>query len=396
MTLSAAHYIIGNPENRRVHGFQDALRKLGFAPARVLSYAELLSTPTGCENRLRKFLGQQNQAPRILRVESPGENELVWQRLVAYGEAEAEGDRDCGRITSKHALVLRPEVGRLQFVRQWYLGFRKLLSQMETVGSEKGVRWHNHPQDIALAFDKLDCQERLEQLGVSVPERIPVPSSLAELGSDMADRRWKRVFVKLRHGSSANGVLAVTRSQGGELRIVTPLEAVSGRTAYRFYHRLRSQVYDTHDRESRAKAEHLFAFLRREGILVEQWLPKTQVQGQNYDLRQVVVLGQPMHCVVRCAKGPLTNLHLGNRRGDVGRVRQTLGEEAWRNGMRQARRAASLMERSLYLGIDLMFCLRSLEPVVLEINAFGDLLPDLLFEGYSTYEQEILESLRSK
>ena len=52
-------------------------------------------------------------------------------------------------------------------------------------------------------------------------------------------------------------------------------------------------------------------------------------------------------------------------------------------------RVAELFPRSLYFGIDLMFTPSFRHHAVLEVNAYGDLLPGVLDGGDNTYEAEI-------
>ena len=77
--------------------------------------------------------------------------------------------------------------------------------------------------------------------------------------------------------------------------------------------------------------------------------------------------------------------------GDAGRV----SPEAWGEMMRTCEQAMGVFPRSLYAGVDLLVQ-RNLEAsAVLEVNAYGDLLPRVLFEGMDTYEAEIRAAVAS-
>ena len=54
------------------------------------------------------------------------------------------------------------------------------------------------------------------------------------------------------------------------------------------------------------------AVMQTEAIL-EEWIPKEQLQGENYDLRVVCRESEIDYIVVRCSKGSITNLHLNNK-----------------------------------------------------------------------------------
>jgi hypothetical protein len=129
--------------------------------------------------------------------------------------------------------------------------------------------------------------------------------------------------------------------------------------------------------------------LAREGVRVEEWVPKAGIDGQVFDLRVVVIAGRARHVVVRMSRSPMTNLHLLNRRGDLSAVLTRLGPDAWRTARRTCERAAAVFPACLHLGVDLLIATGFRRHAVLEGNAFGDLLPGVLSEGVDTYGAEI-------
>jgi len=100
------------------------------------------------------------------------------------------------------------------------------------------------------------------------------------------------------------------------------------------------------------------------------------------------------HIVVRVSKSPITNLHLLNTRGDFEEVRRRLSDAAWHRIEETCEQVAALFPNSLYMGIDLLITATWNKHYVLEVNAFGDLLPNLLHEGEDTYTAEIREILK--
>jgi hypothetical protein len=110
---------------------------------------------------------------------------------------------------------------------------------------------------------------------------------------------------------------------------------------------------------------------------------------------------------VRLGKNtPITNLHLGNPRGDEGALLAAIGAEAWEDAKAACERAAAVFPGSLYAGVDVLVRPRAAElevarpargrapHAILEINAFGDLLPGVRHSGDDTYEAEIKAVLR--
>jgi hypothetical protein len=186
------------------------------------------------------------------------------------------------------------------------------------------------------------------------------------------------VFVKPPHGSSASGVIAF-EAAGRRMVATTSVEVADGR----LYNSLTVRRYTD-------EATVAFIVDRLGPVHVEKWFPKAGHGGRTVDLRVVVVAGRPTHVVVRASRHPMTNLHLGARRGDVAAVRAAVGEEQWRAAMRACTQAAAQFPGCLQVGVDLMFAPGWRRHAVAEVNAFGDLLPGLLDgHGRDTYAEQV-------
>lgn len=92
---------------------------------------------------------------------------------------------------------------------------------------------------------------------------------------------------------------------------------------------------------------------------------------------------------MRQSQSPMTNLHLLNRRGDVDGLRERMGMLDWAALQTTCERAMSLFPKSLYAGIDLLLMPGLRRHAVLEMNAFGDLLPNVLHRGLDPYAAEL-------
>ncbi|QDU48286.1 STM4014 family protein [Gimesia panareensis] len=368
--------IIGNPENRRVGLFQQALKERGQSAARVVPYGSLLQDVDALQRAV--------PPGSVVRIESPGENFAVEQGLLALGAslAEQEGSpflssAEIEALEYDHGLVLHP--------RQWYLGYCRLLSEIEgrLAGMEE-IRLLNPPGDIRELFDKRACHARCRESGCAVPEAFPDVHSFDELQELMRDRGVQRIFLKLAHASSASGVVAVHQSPRG-IEAITSAELVERDGEPKLYNSLKVRRY-TDLKEIRT----LIDLLCREGVHVERWMPKASLShGRTFDLRVVVIAGEARQFVVRESRSPLTNLHLGNRRGDGERLQSLVGEHRWRELMQVCEQAAGVYPRCFQLGVDLLLTPGCRQSLILELNAFGDLLPGILWEGEETYQSEI-------
>ncbi len=367
--------VVGNPGCRRVSLFQEALVRCQLPTAKLVHYADLL------ENKIS--LEQVVGPGTIVRLESPGRDFEVEKRLLAAGAEEPDAAGPT-RINREAASELAFDKGRIWYPRQWYLGFRALLRRI----GEQLARCPPHflmsrPADVEILFDKRCCQNLFAQAGVPVPRSLGPVRCFEELRQRMRQADCPAVFVKLAHGSSASGVVAY-RTNGVRQEAVTTVEMVHQAGELRLYNSRRIRHY-----HKLAEVAELLDTLTREGVQVEEWLPKARLEEDVLDLRVVVIGGTARHVVVRMSQSPMTNLHLLNRRGELADVVARMGPEAWQAARRTCEQAAAVFPHSLHLGVDLLIGIDFRRHAVMEANAFGDLLPDVLSEGMDTYEAEI-------
>ncbi|MET7986949.1 STM4014 family protein [Streptomyces sp. NPDC005281] len=343
--------VVANGDNRRVALFRTAAEAAGCGTPRVVEWRDVLRDG-----------GHDFADDEVVRLDSPGEN--------------AEVD-----------LLLRgiDEPTRVEGSARWYAGL------LDCVGSLRGGRRLDDPAELTVLFDKRMCHARLDAVGVPVPQS---PTSGARRAVEdwngvrdlMAEAALRRVFVKLAHGSSASGVLAVETTASGRIRATTSVE----RTADGDLHNsLRIRRYT-----DEAQIAAIVDTLAPDGLHIERWLPKASLGSRSADLRVVVVAGRATHAVVRTSRSPLTNLHLGGARGDLAAVRALAGDR-WVEALSISERAAACFPGTLCVGVDLLPAVGWRRFAVGEVNAFGDLLPRLTglpgsgAEGLDTYAAQI-------
>ena len=371
--------IVANPENRRVGFLQQALTHFNLPPATVISYADLIAE----KDNLERF-----SAPNtIIRFDSPERNFEIDKAIIAAG-GEVADDGKHQRISAAEAANLEFDKGLILYPRQWYLGWRNLLQRWE---NQLQCQTMNHPQDIAVMFDKPQCCE------VFLRHNIPVSRSLGKIHNydhlreqmqkqecdSLQDSYASRVFVKLSHGSAASGVVAYRANSRFESAITT-VERVRENGQTLLYNSRRICHYTKTE-----EIADIINILTAEGVQVEEWQPKAQLQGCGFDVRVVVINGEAQHLVVRLGKSPMTNLHLGNERGNTEEFLAKVGKENWQVMKQTCEAAAALFPNSLYCGVDLLILPDWQQHVILEINAFGDLLPGILCNGLDTYTSEV-------
>lgn len=373
--------IIAPQTSKRVDLFQDALYRLGLPPARHVPYLDLIEQ--------RSQLGEFLQEGSIVRIESPGRCFEVERSLLELGAEEAEQD-GCAFLPADQCARLEFDKGLILFSRQWYFGFCRAMKIITAqISSYPSCRLMNGADDIALMFDKTLCQKELQRADVKVARSLGEVNSFEQLHEQMRLSDIHRVFIKLAHGSSASGVVAYqTNSARTRHKAITTVEMVRRDGHLFMYNTRRIRNY-----ENEAQIAELVDALCRHRVHVEAWLPKACQNEQSFDLRIVVVAGCAAHAVVRLSRSPFTNLHLLNERGDLEALKQTMGASKWKSAIQLCETAMLCFPRSLYGGVDLLIQPDLISCNILEVNAFGDLLPGIYFDGRDTYEMEILAAL---
>ena len=315
-----------------------------------------------------------------LRLESPGKDAAVEQALLLAGADldDPEGD-SFWRMTARQVERENWERGRIPPMRQWYLGWCKVLRDL---ASEAGpdARWLTPPEDVISMFDKSACQTQLAASGVPVPRSPGVPRDYFHAMELAGGADCRRFFLKSRHGSSASGILAIECGPQGLQAFTTVDLRQHGPVMYnsRKVRRLQgNEVMETADAVCSL------------GAVIQAWVPKAGWRGCTMDLRAVTIKGRARHIVPRLSRSPFTTLQLGAQRGDAAALRAESGEAAWQRVTDAAERAAAAYPGSLMAGVDIAVTPGWNHALVLEMNAFGDLLPGVLHEGRDTYVSQL-------
>jgi hypothetical protein len=432
--------VVGNPENRRVTLFAAAVARAGLPAPEIFPWRDVLVS------------GRVPGPGALVRIDSPGEDAEVERLLRALGDDHASPPHTSPLQVSplqgslSHGSPLRGSLshGEIAGAAAWFAGLSIALDRIAAGGGTL----LNQPADILTMTAKPRCHAVLTAAGIPVPPALQAPapelpdpsappgdtvsapaqppgdatSAPARLPGDAASAPvrppgdavsaparppgelravsgyeslraamevagWSRVFVKAAYGSSASGVLALAvggrrgTEAGRRIMAVTSVELSGGK----IFNNLRVRRYD-----DEASIAAIIDRLAPDGLHVERWYPKAALDGRVLDLRVVVIAGRARHVVVRTSRSPMTNLHLGNARGDASAVRAAVGEQAWAAAMDTCVRAAACFPRTLHAGVDLMFRAGWRDHAVAEVNAFGDLLPRVLSDdGLDTYDAQV-------
>ncbi|MFW3177031.1 hypothetical protein EX530_20890 [Xanthomonas phaseoli] len=353
--------MVGPRGSRRITALQQALQAQGKPAATVFDYLQLADGTAPLQDWLARHPGA------TVKLESPGEapelhHTLVlrgWRRLAPTGPAPA--------------LLAHGELAHQQ---HWFAGFADLLGTLPAT-----PRYLNQPAGLLAMTDKFVCQQRLADAGIAVPRLLGMVDGYADLRARLQAHGCSQVFLKPRYGSSGAGVLAYRWCRDGREIASGSAELVMQGGRARVFNALRQRRYTRS-----AEIAPLVDAIAAQGAYLEQWIPKPRapgLPGHHYDLRVVALDGVARQRVARASRGALTNLHLGNRR---------LPAQAWQTPEADAvvtatvAQAVGVFADCRMIGFDLIQ--RDGRCHVLEANGFGDLLPELRWQGRTTYEDQ--------
>lgn len=364
--------VVGNRDTPRGTRLVDALGASGLA-WRWRPWRDVIDDPDAACDGLR--------GDDVVRVESPGQSPEVERALLLAGAGAPLPPR--AERADAEALRATPvERGRLFAPAQWYAGFTRVLDALARAVTARGARFVNPPDDIAAMFDKRVTHARLSARRVPTTDGLGPVDHWDALVDRMRERGIDRAFVKLSCASSAAGAVALSL-RSGRPQALTTVEVVGPPNGARRYNSRRVRLV------AGDAARALTEWVLDQGAQVERWHPKARCPDGEFDLRVVCIAGAARHHAARVSRSPMTNLHLGNRRLQPEALSAALTGPALDDALGLAARAAEVFARSTYCGVDVLIDPDRADPRVIEVNAFGDLLPGTLSDGVETHAAEL-------
>ena len=353
--------LLATAGSKRVRLMQAARAHLRLPPAQVLEWRDWLRQPALLDAALAH--------PGLLKIEPPGDDPATHLLLLQAG---------CRLL--ERPPVAAPAHGELLAMDAWFAGFTSAMTTLALqLADLPQARVLNAPVEISLMTDKLACQRHLAAHGVPIPALLGPVHGYDHLRSLLHEHQLDRVYLKPRYGSSASGVVAYRRNKAGRQQATTSAALYRTEGITRLMNSKRMARYASeHDIAALVDA------LAAQELYAEAWLNKPRCADSHYDLRVVTLAGQPAHRVARIGDQMMTNLHLDNRRGDAAGLLNAADLAALEATSAQAARA---FPHSHVTGYDLV--VRQGQARVLEANAFGDLLPGLLWQGIDTYTAQL-------
>ena len=296
-------------------------------------------------------------------------------RFMTYGELF-----NCLPLLRQAVIKLEPCVSdETDFLKYALLNqaYKETLQRLSEMSLPDDVCFLNTPDALLRALDKKETKEVLMDKGLKVTPMLPSPRSFDELRELLAGC-GRGCFLKPRYGSGAGGVMAIRYQPNRNKWVVyTTLQQVDG-----VIHNTKRINRLSTEKEMIPLAE---AVMQTEAIL-EEWIPKEQLQGENYDLRVVCRESEIDYIVVRCSKGSITNLHLNNKAHWWNEL--SLSEEVRQQIYFQCQEAVQSLDLQ-YAGVDVLIERGTDIPYIIEVNGQGDHVYQDMFAHNSIYIQQI-------
>ena len=358
MDISTTDFLsIGPSGSRRVKFWGDTLSEKKYAH-QVLNYQQVINNDFPAITK-----------PTVLRITSPGENfDLKKEFLVLGGYPEAKD------FVFKKGLIYPNTC--------WYQGWQLVLEKVKHfVAQNPLIETMNTPETIQLAFHKLKCQQHLIEQNIQTPkiilEQVIDYESLVQL---LIQKNIHQVFIKPYHSSSASGIMAFRQAAGKQVLYTTIDLKKDG-----LYNNLKIQRYT-----DVSQIKKIINNMQPSGLHVEEWIRKKTFQQKSVDFRILVINNKAVFVVPRMSQHFITNLHLGNEKGNILSIEKTWGQTIIEQAKTLAVDATKAMKGLFYAGVDVAIAAKG-QAYVLEVNAFGDLLLNIEKGNLNTYQYELKE-----
>lgn len=368
MTAEPVGIVSLGPESGPRHAsFAAACANLGH-PAQMIGWSAFLADPTILEAALHPGA--------YLRFDTPDQDIASIAALYRAGEAAT---REQGIATLPPGSEARLAHGDIGSPAQLAFGLAAAVDMASRIAQRRGASMSTNAEEVACSFDKTATLSRLREAAIPVPLSLFPFTRFETLAHVMERLPRPRMFVKLRYGSAAAGMIALAR-HGNQWRAITTAEPYGdGVRATRKLRRL----------DSRTEIAQLIDRLSPLGLHAEPWLPKIGIHGRVADVRLVMLADGTIFPVLRTSRHPMTNLHLGGTRGPVEPLIRRIGTESWEAILATARKAARCFPASHVLGLDIAILADGRSHAVLEVNVFGDFVKEVIVDGLTPHEAQV-------
>lgn len=254
--------------------------------------------------------------------------------------------------------------------------YKKELLYLESL---ENVNYLNRPKAILETLDKIYTKNMLEK------EKIPTTKmirenikSYEELKSYLDKENIREVFIKLRYGSGAGGIIVYKYNKKLKKDIIYTTIMLKDRKLYNVKNTIKVGDFK--------KIETIVNILLKEDVIIEKSVQKDRIENINYDLRVLYQYSKIDFIVARGSIGPITNLHLNNKPLELSKINLSSCEIKKIEDL--CKRSVSLYEGLNMAGIDILVTPKR-EFKIIEINGQGDLIYEDIYNENIIFKNQL-------
>ncbi|WBW98353.1 STM4014 family protein [Oceanirhabdus sp. W0125-5] len=368
--------LIGDLTGRRMSCFIDCLNMLEINEYKVIDWMDVLKDTS----ILEKYI----ESNTIIKLEPPEKNMEIYRGFLKRGVSEGViCDKEINKLDFSDFPIIAP--------KQWYRGFSSVIEDIEKLKNSyfnKDVYFMNDLKETLIMMDKEQSYKLLKEQNnnydFSLPERLESPRDYDTFKEIYGDR-YMKCFIKLRYGSGSTGVLAYSYNPRTlQEKVYTSMNVEELKGKKRFF-----SNYRVHCVEDKKKIKDMIDWVLFNGAHIEKWIPKSTHEGRFFDTRSFVINKESRYLISRLSKGPITNLHLKNKRLES---KDFISDDNIERIKKASEDVMKIFNRSLYAGIDVVTT-QSYKPYIIDVNPFGDLLHNLLGTKENVHYLEIEKAI---
>lgn len=296
---------------------------------------------------------------------------IEWERVFADFEGVAR------QLKGASVKIDPPSYSCIELpeMKRQLIQYKACLNKLGTVKAS----YLNEPQAILTVLDKRKTKQILQEKHICTTELLADRvSDVTELLELMKEKGAYSVFIKPCEFSGAAGVAAFrVHPATGRMKLYTSCK----KTEKGLCNTKKLRCIDDYK-----EIMELLTLLIKLDVIAERWHAKDTMGTKAYDMRVVFQFGRVVHIVVRCANGPITNLHLNNQAAELSQLGLASGKLDEIEQLCAC--ACSEIAGLRAAGIDVMLDKGSKKPRIIEINGQGDLIYQDIFDRNEIYRQQ--------
>ncbi|HAG44162.1 MAG TPA: hypothetical protein DCL31_13620 [Clostridium sp.] len=368
--MKSKFLLVGDTKGKRINTFVDCLKHMDITDYKIISWKDVIED----SSIIQKDLSDNT----IIKIEPPEKDLYIYKSFLKKGISKGIlNNKDIEKINFEKCPIVAPS--------QWYEGVREVFLEIESIlNHNRNVFSMINIEESLIMMDKERTYNFLsgKEKKFNLPEKLKSYKSYEQFKNDTGDRNLK-CFIKLRHGSGSEGVIAYSNNKRlNEECIYTSL-------AYSKDEDIFFSTYKVNCYKDSEIIKKMIDWVLKNDAHIEAWIPKAKYIDKVYDTRAIVIDNKVEYLLSRLSRTPITNLHLKNERKESKEFMDTKTIDIIENA---SKGVMNLFENSFMAGIDVVMSKKN-KPYIIDVNPFGDLLHHLIGTDKNIYYKEIKSAI---